>query len=127
MHRHDRTSHGGECARLTCLPRCGGVLAIAKVLSQACAACAHRAPGRTHTGLLMKLIGRLLAALVAVIVIVFVLQMVASERGEVVKITTIDTAGGRHETSVWIVDTDGHQWIRSGSSKSGWFSRLKET
>ena len=75
----------------------------------------------------MKVALRLFGAVVAVLVVLIVLEAVASERGEVAIITTTDVAGTPHETHVWIVDLDGHPWIRSGSPKSGWYSRLKET
>lgn len=75
----------------------------------------------------MKVAFRLFGAVIAVLVVLMVLQAVASERGEVAIITTTDVAGTPHETHVWIVDLDGHPWIRSGSPKSGWYSRLKET
>jgi hypothetical protein len=75
----------------------------------------------------MKVALRLFGAVVAVLVVLMVLQAVASERGEVAIITTTDVAGTPHETHVWIVDLDGHPWIRSGSAKSGWYARLKET
>lgn len=75
----------------------------------------------------MRRIRRAIGAIVAVVLIVFVVQIFASESGEVVKITTVDAAGEHYETSVWVVDLDGHQWIRSGSAKSGWYTRLKET
>ncbi|HET6470713.1 MAG TPA: hypothetical protein VFG38_02680 [Pseudomonadales bacterium] len=70
---------------------------------------------------------RVLGAIVAVATVLFIGQIVASESGEVVKVTTVDGSGGQHETHLWIVDYDGHSWLRSGSPKSGWYSRLKET
>ncbi len=75
----------------------------------------------------MKLAVRLIGALVAVVVVLFVVQILASESGEVVVITTTDATGAQHETHVWIVDNDGHAWLRSGSPKSAWYARLKET
>jgi hypothetical protein len=64
------------------------------------------------------------ASLVGLIVLLVGLQMFAAENGEVVVITTRDLHGGEHHTSVWIVDSDGHQWLRSGSATSGWYTRL---
>jgi hypothetical protein len=75
----------------------------------------------------MKIALRLLGGLVAVFAVAMVVQMIASERGEVAVITTTDASGAQHQTHVWIVDADGHPWIRSGSPKSGWYARLKET
>jgi hypothetical protein len=75
----------------------------------------------------MKAVFVSIGALVAIAALVMILQMLASERGEVVVITTTDVAGAQHETHVWIVDDEGHPWIRSGSQESGWYARLKET
>jgi len=75
----------------------------------------------------MKLLLRLIGGVVAIVVVLFVVQAVASESGEVVKITTVDGAGEQHRTHLWVVDHDGHAWLRSGSPTSGWYARLKET
>ncbi|MEE8041718.1 MAG: hypothetical protein V3T15_02855 [Pseudomonadales bacterium] len=55
----------------------------------------------------------------------YVSQLVASESGEVVVLTTHDAAGESHDTRLWIVDHEGYQWLRAGSEMSGWFTRLK--
>lgn len=75
----------------------------------------------------MKIALRLLGTLIAIVAVLMIAQMFASERGEVVVITTTDASGAQHETHVWVVDSNGHPWIRSGSPKSGWYARLKET
>ena len=75
----------------------------------------------------MKLAVRLIGALLTLVVALFVGQILASESGEVVTITTTDATGAQHETHLWIVDSDGHAWLRSGSPKSGWYARLRET
>jgi Uncharacterized protein conserved in bacteria (DUF2255) len=75
----------------------------------------------------MKLVLRIVAAVIGVVVVLLVLQAIASESGEVVVITTRDAAGAPHETHVWVVDSEGHQWIRSGSPTSGWYMRLQQT
>jgi hypothetical protein len=76
----------------------------------------------------MKSVLKLIAAsLVGLIVLLVGLQMFAAENGEVVVITTRDLNGGEHHTSLWIVDSDGHQWLRSGSATSGWYTRLTQT
>jgi hypothetical protein len=67
------------------------------------------------------------ASLVAVLILLVGLQMFAAENGEVVIITTRDLTGAEHPTSLWIVDSDGHQWLRCGSAKSGWYTRLTQT
>ena len=73
----------------------------------------------------MKRAVKLIGALVAVVVALFVGQIFASESGEVVVITTTDATGAQHETHLWVVDSDGHAWLRSGSPESGWYARLK--
>src|SRR5262245_64797100 len=66
-------------------------------------------------------------SLVTLIVLLVGLQMFAAENGEVVVITTRDLQGGEHHTSLWIVDSDGHQWLRAGYAGSGWYTRLTQT
>jgi len=52
-------------------------------------------------------------------------SVIASERGgEIVTLRTTDDAGAVHETRVWVVDADGHAWLRAGDPKSGWLARL---
>ena len=68
---------------------------------------------------------RLSGGLGALVVIVFLLQIVASEVGEVVILTTVDATGEPKETRLWVVDLDGSTWLRSGSPQSGWSIRLK--
>ncbi len=75
----------------------------------------------------MNIALKVLSALVAVFAVVTISQMIASEHGEVVTITTTDAGGASHETHVWIVDRDGRPWIRSGSPASGWYQRLTRT
>jgi hypothetical protein len=80
------------------------------------------------TGSFMKSALKLIASsLVALVVLLVGLQMFAAENGEVVLITTRDLHGGQHDTSLWIVESGGHQWLRSGSPNSGWYLRLTQT
>jgi F420H(2)-dependent quinone reductase len=53
-----------------------------------------------------------------------VLQMVASESGEVVVLSTRGTGTAPEETRLWVVDYDGRQYLRAGQPGSGWFLRL---
>ena len=63
---------------------------------------------------------------VAVLLLVFgVVQMMASEGGEVVVLTTMDETGSEHATRLWIVEHDGHSWLRAGMPNSDWFLRLQ--
>jgi hypothetical protein len=65
----------------------------------------------------------LVALLTAVVVGGF---MLASEYGgEVVTLRTTDERGIEYSTSLWVVEDEGSQWLRAGSSDSGWYQRLK--
>lgn len=75
----------------------------------------------------MKSLKVIAASLFGIVVVLVGLQMFAAENGEVVVITTRDAGGAPHHTSLWIVDSDGHQWLRSGSATSGWYTRLMQT
>jgi hypothetical protein len=46
--------------------------------------------------------------------------------GEVVTLTTTDSAGAPQQTPLWIVDRDGVGWLRAGSQDAKWFARLRE-
>lgn len=69
---------------------------------------------------LLKVVGLTTALLVTGIM----LQIIASESGEVVVVTTQDVSGADKETRLWVVDHDGTAWLRSGSAESGWYQRL---
>lgn len=73
----------------------------------------------------MKLVGKLLAALVGVFVLVMVIQMVASESGEVVVVTTQSADGTPVATRLWVVDREGQSFLRAGSSQAQWFGRIE--
>ena len=70
----------------------------------------------------MKIIFYLVGALLAFVLLVFVSQMVASETGEVVVLTS-QSPEGDQETRLWVVDLDGVQYLRA-SPDSGWYQRL---
>ena len=55
----------------------------------------------------MKVLLKSAAAIVALLATVFVLEMIASESGEVVVLTTWDAMGAAKETRLWVVDYDG--------------------
>ena len=70
----------------------------------------------------MKILLWVIAAVLLAVVVVFGLQVVASETGEVVVLTT--SSGDRQATTrLWVVDHDGAQWLRGGQD-SGWYQRL---
>jgi len=72
----------------------------------------------------MKVILKVLATLVAVMLVWFIAQMVASETGEVVVLTTTDSSGETLQTRLWVFDHEGKQYLRSGDTGSGWYNRL---
>lgn len=53
-------------------------------------------------------------------------QIVASERVEVVQLHTINEAGEEVVTRLWVVDYDGHAYLR-GDTDSDWFKRLQSS
>jgi hypothetical protein len=53
------------------------------------------------------------------------IQMMASEGGEVVVLTTMDETGSEHTTRLWVVEHDGHTWLRAGIPDAEWYLRLK--
>ena len=53
------------------------------------------------------------------------IQLVASERVEVVKLHTTDCEGEEIITRLWVVDYGGYQYLRVGADGSGWFDRLQ--
>ncbi len=73
----------------------------------------------------MKRVGKLLAALVGVFVLVMVIQMVASESGEVVVVTTQSADGTPATTRLWVVDREGQAFLRAGSPQAQWYGRIE--
>ena len=71
----------------------------------------------------MKILIRTLLAVISIITIWWISQAVASESGEVVVLIT-RSGGEANKTRLWIVDHDGHQYLRAGSGESAWFGRL---
>ena len=67
------------------------------------------------------------AGIFLALILTFVgLQIAASERVEVVELHTIDDAGEEVVTRLWVVDHDGHAYLR-GETDSGWFKRLRSS
>ena len=73
----------------------------------------------------MKIFRWILRPVVGLVVLVFVLQLVASERVEVVELHTLDEQGEEVITRLWVVDDSGYQYLRVGEGGSGWFSRIQ--
>lgn len=68
-----------------------------------------------------------LITLVLLSPIAFVLAIVyaGSYSGEVIELATYDERGGAYETSLWIVDLYGDQWLRAGNPEATWLQRIK--
>ena len=73
----------------------------------------------------MKKIYWTVGILFGLVVAVFGLQILASERVEVVELHTTDEAGEPVITRLWLVDDEGYQYLRVGADGSGWFSRIQ--
>jgi hypothetical protein len=74
----------------------------------------------------VKVLMRLLVGIAALAGLWWVVQMIAAESGEVVEVTTLDSAGAARTTRLWVVDYDGGQWLRAGGGIAGWFGRLSD-
>ena len=59
------------------------------------------------------------------IILLYLIQLIASERVEVVGLHTLNNQGEEIITRLWIVDDDGYQYLRVGADGSGWFDRLR--
>jgi hypothetical protein len=71
----------------------------------------------------MKILAWLLGVTMVIAVVVFGLQIAASETGEVV---VLHTDPDDQATRLWVVDHDGHLWLRAGgAADSGWYERLQ--
>ena len=73
----------------------------------------------------MKYLYYILGGLLGLAVILFGLQMLASERVEVIELHTLDTAGAEVTTRLWIVDDAGFPYLRVGAGGSAWLERLQ--
>ncbi|MEX0965130.1 MAG: hypothetical protein WDZ52_13930 [Pseudohongiellaceae bacterium] len=72
----------------------------------------------------MKYLYWALAVPVGLAVLFLIVQTLASERVEVVELYTLDEAGQTQTTRLWVMDDEGHQYLRVGADGSGWFSRI---
>lgn len=72
----------------------------------------------------MRRLGKLLAVVVALVLALGIGIMGASELGG--EIVTLHTSSptGDVETRIWVVDHDGHAWLRAGMPDSGWLLRI---
>ena len=74
----------------------------------------------------MKRVAVALGAVAALVATFYLSQLLASESGEVVVLTTKDAAGEPVQTRVWIVEYDGDLWLRIGQPGSAWHQRLAD-
>ena len=51
-------------------------------------------------------------------------QILASERVEVIDLFTTDELGEMQTTRLWVMDDEGYQYLRVGADGSGWFDRV---
>jgi len=72
----------------------------------------------------MKSIIKVLATVVAVMLVWYMAQLIASETGEVVILTTTNSAGDTAETRLWVFEHEGLQYLRAGYADSGWYKKL---
>lgn len=72
----------------------------------------------------MRVLAWVLGLVMVLAVCVFGLQILAAETGEVVVLHT-DLDGDPAATRLWVVETDGHQWLRAGGGAAqAWYERL---
>jgi hypothetical protein len=67
-----------------------------------------------------------LVALGALPLLVALGTFVAGEQIEVVVLRSFDREGHAHETKLWVVDHEGHVWLRSARARLGWLQRVRE-
>ncbi len=65
-----------------------------------------------------------LSAGVGLLLFVVALFIAANGGGEVATLYTLDRAGGLHRTSLWVVETHDHQWVRANRANNRWLSRV---
>ena len=73
----------------------------------------------------MKIVFRLLIGLVLALAALMTLQIIASESGEVVLVSSRDADGAMQETRLWVVEYEGASYLRSGSPMAGWYQRMQ--
>ena len=72
----------------------------------------------------MRRLALIVGGLVLFVALFFASFIVVGETGEVVVLHSSDDAGEVHETRLWVVDSGGAFWLRSGSSARGWAERV---
>ncbi len=72
----------------------------------------------------MRAVGRVLLGGLGLLALLGGGLIVSSELQEVVVLTSRDDQGAAEETRLWIVESAGHPWLRSGGRERGWFQRV---
>ena len=63
----------------------------------------------------LSLVYKFSIPLTGLIILIYLIQLVASERVEVVKLNTTDYGGEEIITRLWVVDYGGYQYLRVGA------------
>jgi len=71
----------------------------------------------------MRILLRLVVGLILLLLLVIGLQVVASESGEVVVLSSRDAAGAESSTRVWVVEREGELWVRGANRDGSWAQR----
>lgn len=74
----------------------------------------------------MKTLQWVFGSLISLVAFVFVLQIIASERIEVVQLHTFDQQANEVITRLWVVDNGGYQYLRVGADGSEWLNRIEK-
>jgi hypothetical protein len=69
----------------------------------------------------MRIVFRIFAIAIVVLLALGGALYALSESGEVVILHSRDADGAARSTHLWVVDADGHAWLRSGGRERGWF------
>ena len=73
-----------------------------------------------------KLLFVIAAVLAAALLFVSAIYTASETGGEVVVLRTSEADGSTVETRLWVVQHDGHSWLRAGQPTSGWLIRIEK-
>lgn len=73
----------------------------------------------------MRTIFWTILAVIFVVIAFYATIYAASESGEVVTLSTIDSEGINITTRLWVVEHDNREWVRTGHPEKGWFLRIR--
>ncbi len=71
----------------------------------------------------MRLLTRIIVGLILVLVAIVGLQIIASESGEVVVLTSTDPSGEANSTRIWIAERGNQLFVRGTERAEGWAVR----